>query len=84
LVFKQVDKGITKYQIGKKGRHSLKTEIARLSTLAITQTNIIIKYSLTGLYGKFVWQVTKKMSKRATPEQQILSLQFNNNNKPKT
>ncbi len=39
---------------------SFKTEIARLSTLAITQTNIIIKYSLINFYGEFVWRVTKK------------------------
>jgi len=30
----------------------VKTEIARLSTLAITQTSIIIKYSLKDYYAK--------------------------------
>jgi hypothetical protein len=37
-------------------------EIARLSTLAITQTSIIIKYSLTVLYAITISQVTKKNS----------------------
>jgi hypothetical protein len=35
-------------------------EIARLSTLAITQTSIIIKYSLNGLYAITIGRVTKK------------------------
>jgi hypothetical protein len=41
---------------------SIKTEIARLSPLAITQTSIIIKYSLTDLYVITPGRVTKKNS----------------------
>jgi len=45
-------------------KYSLKIEIARLSTPAITQTSIIIKYSLNSLYGVNASSVTKKMLRR--------------------
>jgi len=56
---------------------SAKIEIARLSTLAITQTSIIIKYSLVFLYEIMMMQVTKKIVQTKMPEQLLLPFKFN-------
>jgi hypothetical protein len=47
----------------------MEIEIARLSPLAITQTSIIIKYSLIVLYAINTKGVTKKKPRRKRPEQ---------------